>query len=66
MIKSKSELEELKVLIESNFRILDRKISKSDRDMERILKKILKSNQIPEYEPIFKQETIKIRSYLDS
>jgi uncharacterized protein YqiB (DUF1249 family) len=65
MIKSKSELEELKILIESNFRILDRKISKSDRKIEAVIKKIKKDLLIQEYIPAFEERDIKIVTYTD-
>ena len=42
MIKQRNDLDELKLFIEMNFRILDKKISMKDREIEVLIKKIKK------------------------
>lgn len=65
MIKQRNDLEELKLFIEMNFRILDKKISMKDREIEVLIKKIKKDLLLEEYEPVFEERDIKIVSYAD-
>ena len=65
MIKQINDLEELKLFIEMNFRILDKKISMKDREIEVLIKKIKKDLLLEEYEPVFEERDIKVISYTD-
>ncbi|HNW23146.1 MAG TPA: hypothetical protein PKH06_00040 [Candidatus Dojkabacteria bacterium] len=65
MIKQRNDLEELKLFIEMNFRILDKKISMKDREIEVLIKKIKKDLLLEEYEPVFEERDIKVISYTD-
>lgn len=67
MIKnSNNEVAVLKILIQNEFKILNKKIAKSDKDIEKILKRIERKNLIPEYEPVYSGEDITVVSYLDT
>ncbi len=67
MIKnSNNEVAVLKILIQNEFRVLNKKISKSDKDIEKILKRIENKTLISEYEPIYSGEDIPVISYLDT
>lgn len=63
---TKNEIEILRVLIQNEFRILNKKISKSDKDIEKLLKKIEKTEIIQNSEPIYTSEDIPVISYLDT
>ncbi len=56
----------LKILIQNEFKILNKKISKNDKDIEKLLKKIEKVEIINTYEPIYSCEDIPVISYLDT
>lgn len=60
------ELEQLKILIENQFKVLNRKVAQNDKNILRLLKKIENEDSIGEYSPILNKGTIKIRSYMDS
>ncbi len=67
MIKTNiDELQQLKILIENQFRILNRKVTENDKNILRLLKKIENEESIGEYVPILNDSTIKIRSYMDN
>lgn len=60
------ELQQLKILIENQFKIINRKITQNDKNILRLLKKIENEESMGEYTPILREGTIKIRSYMDS
>lgn len=66
MKESINELGALRVLIESQFKMLNRKISESDKNIVKLLKKVENEEMINQYTPILHEGSIKIRSYMDS
>lgn len=66
MKNNMEDLQQLKILIENQFRILNKKIAQNDKNIVRLLKKIEDEESIGEYSPILNEGTIKIRSYMDS
>jgi len=65
MVKNK-ELEILKMLIQSEFKLLNKKISKNDKDIERLIRKIEKVEIIKSNESLYSCEDIPVISYLDT
>ncbi len=64
MIKRDMELEQLRISIEENFRILGNKISQNDQRIKRVLEKIEQDSI--KYNHTYDMNDIKIVSYLDN
>ena len=66
MRESINELEELRVLIERQFKMLNKKISQSDKNVVKLLKKVENEEIVSQYTPMVHEGSIRIRSYMDS
>ncbi|OGC36493.1 hypothetical protein A2436_03265 [candidate division WS6 bacterium RIFOXYC1_FULL_33_9] len=65
MIKSQSEIQQLKTAIDVNFKIVNKKLSKYEKEIALILKKINTEKIYMTYDQLSKDIDVKVTSYMD-
>ncbi|HBB64456.1 hypothetical protein A3K02_01100 [candidate division WS6 bacterium RIFOXYD1_FULL_33_8] len=65
MIKSQSEIQQLKTAINVNFKIVNKKLSKYEKEIALILKKINTEKIYMTYDQLSKDIDVKVTSYMD-
>lgn len=64
-MNDKRDIERLRVLVESQFRVINSKLSSYDRNLLKILKRLEQEINPAVYHEIGKDQDIKVTSYMD-
>jgi len=64
-MNDKRDIEKLRVLVESQFKVINSKLSSYDRNLLKILKRLEQEINPAVYHEICKEQDIKVTSYMD-